>query len=242
MSRDVKHTYRKRVNTGDLVSFRVVVKETDLWVSADKNMGDETRNLVFECRHQLESYIAAHPEFATSLSPRVEDPFAPPMIKEMIDVTRNLGVGPMASVAGAIAQYVADGLLKLTDQVIVENGGDIFLKTDRPVTVSIFAGNSPLSGKFGLLIPKRQMPLAVCSSSANVGHSLSMGIADVACVLSSSGPLADGAATAIGNRIKYKTDLEGVAERAREVKGLTGCVIIVADRMATWGDIELVEL
>ena len=75
----------------------------------------------------------------------------------------------MASVAGAIAQFVAQGLLESTNQVIVENGGDIFLKVNRPVNVSVFAGESPLSEKIGLKIPSRQMPLGICSSSGTVG-------------------------------------------------------------------------
>ena len=242
MSLDENRAYRKRVRAGGLVSFHVAVKQTDLWVSADTNLEQETRDLVFDCRHQLETYIRSHPEFATALSPQREDPYAPAMVKEMIHVTRKVGVGPMASVAGAIAQYVADGLMRFTEQVIVENGGDIFLRANRPVTVSILAGNSPLSGKFGLLIPERQMPLGACASSAAVGHSLSMGIADVACILSSSAAFADGAATAVGNRIRKKADLENVGEWASEIEGIIGGVVIVADRMVTWGDIELVEL
>ncbi|MCK5487351.1 MAG: UPF0280 family protein, partial [Desulfobacterales bacterium] len=91
----------------------------------------------------------------------------------MIEATKKIGVGPMASVAGAIAQYVCAGLLMLSSQVIVENGGDICLKANRPVTVAIFAGASPLSERFGLLIPVKKKPLGICSSSATVGHSLS---------------------------------------------------------------------
>jgi hypothetical protein len=234
--------YRKRISPRDLVSFHVVVKETDLWVSADLNLEKQTRDLVFQCRHQLETYIDSHPEFVTSLLPYGEDAYAPPMVKDMIAVTTKLGVGPMASVAGAIAQYVASGLLKFTDQVIVENGGDIFLKANRPATVSIFAGTSPLSERFGVLIPERHMPLGVCSSSAMVGHSLSLGIADVVCILSSSATLADGAATALGNRIKRKTDLDKIAEEISDIEGILGAVVIVEDSMATWGDVELVEL
>lgn len=237
-----ERTYRKKVNAGDLVSFHVAVRETDLWVSADKNLETDTMDLILDCRYQLETYIRSHSGFVTSLLPQHEDPFAPPVVREMIDVTRKLDVGPMASVAGAIAQFVGGGLLEFTDQVIVENGGDIFLKTHRPVTVSVFAGASPLSERFGLLIPARQMPLGVCSSSATVGHSLSMGITDVICLLSSSAALADGAATALGNRIKRKTDLEKVGLWAGDIKEILGGVVIVEDRMATWGDIELVEL
>jgi len=242
MSRHEERTYRKKVSTSDMTSFHVTVKETDLWVSADRNLEKETTDLVFECRNQLETYISIHPEFATFLSPYGQDPYAPPMVREMIDFTRGLGVGPMASVAGAIAQYVGRGLLQFTDQVIVENGGDIFLKAGRPVTVSIFAGDSPLSEKFGLLIPERQMPLGVCSSSARVGHSLSMGIADVVCLLSPSAALADGAATALGNKISAKKDIKKVAGWANEIEVILGGVAIVEDSMATWGDVELIEL
>lgn len=237
-----KRTYRKRVSAGDLVSFHVAVKQTDLWVSAEANLEQETKGLVFGCRQKLESYINAHPEFATSLSPWPDDPYAPSIAKEMIRVTRDLAVGPMSSVAGAIAQYVADGLMEFTGQVIVENGGDIFIRAGRPVTVAILAGNSPLNEKFGLLIPERQMPLGVCTSSATVGHSLSTGIADAACILSPSGALADGAATAVGNRIRQKADLEKVGKWSNNIRGIIGGVLIVDDRMATWGDIELVEL
>ena len=237
-----ERTYRKRVSAKDLTCFSVAVKETDLWVCADKNLEKETGDLIFDCRYQLESYIESHPEFPNSLTPLVRDPYAPPIVKEMIRATGKVDVGPMASVAGAIAQYVGMGLLDLTDQVIVENGGDIFMKADRPLTVSVFAGASPLSGRFGLLVPVSQMPLGVCSSSATVGHSLSRGITDVVCTLSSSAALADGAATALGNKVKKKRDLEEVATWADQIEGILGGIAIVGDTMATWGDIELVEV
>ncbi len=237
-----ERTYRKRARAKDLVSFHVAVKETDLWVSAERSLEEETRDLVLDHRHQLERYIQSHPEFLTTLEPYPEDPYAPSLVREMIEATRGVGVGPMASVAGAIAQYVAKGLQQWSDQVIVENGGDIFLKANRPVTVSIFAGDSPLSGKIGVVVPKEKMPLGICSSSATVGHSLSMGMADLVCLLSPSAVLADGAATALGNRIKSKRALEKVAIWADEMKGIMGGLVIVKDQMATWGEIELVGL
>ncbi|MGD8982553.1 MAG: UPF0280 family protein [Desulfobacteraceae bacterium] len=237
-----ERTYRKRARAKDLVSFHVAVKETDLWVSAERSLENETRDLILDHRHQLERYIQSHPDFLTTLQPYPEDPYAPLLVKEMIDATRGIGVGPMASVAGAIAQYVAKGLNPWSDQVIVENGGDIFVKANRSVTVSIFAGESPLSGKIGVVIPKEKMPLGICSSSATVGHSLSMGMADLVCLLSSSAVLADGAATALGNRIKSKTALDKVAIWADEMKGIRGGLVIVGDKMATWGEIELVGL
>ena len=241
MAQYEERIYRRKVNSGDLVNFHMVVKETDLWVSAEQNLEKETRDLVFDCRQKIEAYIRLHPAFQTALTPLPSDSFASNIVKEMINATKGLSIGPMASVAGAIAEYVGHGLLQFSNQVIVENGGDIFLKTDRPATVSIFAGPSPLSEKFGLKIPVRQMPLGVCSSSAKVGPSLSMGITDVCCILSHSTALADGAATAFGNRIKNKDDLENAARWANQIDGIIGGLIIVDDRIAAWGDIELVD-
>jgi len=234
--------YRKRVKSEDLVSFEVMVKETDLLVSADQKLEKETRDLVFESRHQIESYIRTHPDFLTALDPYPEDPYAPPLVKEMIESTREVGVGPMASVAGAIAEYVGRHLLKKTNQVIVENGGDLFLKANRPVTVSIFAGTSPLSEKVGLIISPKIMPLGVASSSGTVGHSLSLGKADVGCVVARSAALADAAATALSNRIQGPKDLSSIDEWAKGIKGILGALVILGEKMATWGEIELVAL
>lgn len=237
-----ERSYRKRVRSSGLVTFEVAVKETDLQISAEQKLEKETRDLVLESRHQIEGYIRRHPDFLTALEPYPEDSFAPPLVKEMIEHARAVGVGPMASVAGAIAGYVGKRLLEKSNQVIVENGGDLFVKASRPVTVSVFAGSSPLSEKIGLVIPPRLMPLGVASSSATVGHSLSLGKADAGCILSSSAALADAAATALCNRIQGPKDLKRIDEWAGSVKGILGVLVVLGDRMATWGQIELVGL
>ena len=237
-----ERSYRHSVHAKDLKSFQVAVSETDLWVCAESDLTTQVRDLVFMFRHQLESYIKHHPLFLTSLVPLDDDPLAPPMVRDMLRSTKKANVGPMAAVAGAVAQWVGESLLELSGQVIIENGGDIFLTAKRPISVSIFAGASPLSGKFGLRIPERQMPLGVCSSSATVGHSLSRGITDVVCLLSKSTALADAGATALGNRVKSSADLEHVARWAERIGGILGGVVIVKDTMASWGDIELVEI
>lgn len=237
-----ERSYRHSVHAGDLISFQVVVGETDLWVCAESDLTRQVRDLVFMYRHQLESYIKHHPEFLTSLLPLDDDPLAPPIVRDMLRSTKKAGVGPMAAVAGAIGQWVGESLLELSDQVIIENGGDIFLTAKRPVTVSILSGDSPLSGKFGFRIPERQMPLGVCSSSATVGHSLSRGITDAVCLLSKSTALADAGATALGNQVMSSADLEHVARWADRFGGIMGGAVIVKDAMATWGDVELVEV
>jgi uncharacterized protein len=234
--------YRDKTATRGLISFTVKVQETDLQISSDLDLSNETKDLVFEYRYQLENYIQSHPNFLTTLLPYPTDFFAPLIVQEMIRATQDIGVGPMASVAGAVAQFVGTDLLKLADQVIIENGGDIFMKVNRDATVSIFAGESPLSEKVGLKIPAKMMPVGICSSSGKVGHSLSLGVSDVITVVSKSAIRADGAATALGNRIKIKSDLEKTVELANSIEGVIGCVAILDDFMATWGEIELVSL
>ncbi len=235
-----ERTYRSLVHSSGLSSFRVVVKETDLWVSADSCLEKETLDLLLVCRHQLEAYIHSHSSFKTSLAPGPMDPLAPPVVRMMMDAASTAKVGPMATVAGALAQEVGTGLLQFSHEVIVENGGDVFLKAERSLTVSIFAGDSPLSGKVGLRIERTQMPLGVCTSSGKIGHSLSLGKANAATLLAQSAALADGAATFLANRVREKEDLAKTAALAGEIPGLLGGVMILDDRLATWGDVQLV--
>jgi hypothetical protein len=230
------------LHSSGLLSFRIVVKETDLWISAERCLEDETLDLLLAYRHQLEAYILSHPSFKTSLVPEPLDPLAPPLVRMMMEAACTAKVGPMATVAGALAEEVGTGLLRFSKEVIVENGGDVFLKADRPLTVSIFSGDSPLSEKLGLCIETEQMPLGVCTSSGRIGHSLSLGKAHAVTILASSAALADGAATFLANRVREKKDLKKTAAIAGKIPGLLGGVMILDDTLVTWGDVQLVSL
>ncbi|MBW1729946.1 MAG: UPF0280 family protein [Deltaproteobacteria bacterium] len=238
----MERSYRKRVRSKGLVSFQVCIKQTDLWVSAERNLERETRDLVLDARNQLETYIKGHASFISTLSPWPKDPLAPPMVKEMIKASRELSVGPMACVAGAIAQKVGEGLLQWSREVVVENGGDIYLFAMRPITVALYAGASSLGNKLGLRLSPEFMPLGVCSSSASIGHSFSAGRADLVTVLSPSACYADGAATAICNMIRTRKDLQRLEELVFQFRGIIGVVAILGETMACWGNIELVKL
>ena len=146
----------------------------------------------------------------------------------------------MAAVAGAIAGFVGRELLDFSPEVIVENGGDIYLRTLRRRTIGIFAGGSPLTGKLGLQIEPEDTPLGICTSSGTVGHSLSFGRADAVIVLADSATLADAAATAIGNRVSDVADIEKGIEFARGIGKLKGVVIIKDDKLGVWGEVKLV--
>jgi ApbE superfamily uncharacterized protein (UPF0280 family) len=233
-------TYRHWVKGDDLVNFRVAVKETDLYVRAESDLHRKAERLVLKYRDGIEKYIARHPDFLTSLEPVEVEAQAPKIVRAMADAARMCGVGPMAAVAGAIAGFVGEELLEFSPEIIVENGGDIYLKSRRRRTIGVFAGGSPLTGKLGLQIEPGDTPLGICTSSGTVGHSLSFGKADAVVVLSHSATLADAAATAIGNRVKEAADIDEAIEFARRIGRLKGVVIIKDDKLGVWGDVKLV--
>ena len=239
-------TYRQNIAAEGLVSTFVSVKETDLHIMATRKIEQEALDLVHQYRNQLENYIAGHPEFLISLVPLDLDPLAPPIIKQMLQAARSAEVGPMAAVAGAIAEFVGKGLLDHgVDEVIVENGGDIFMKRNKECISSIFAGQSSLNQKVGIKIAKEDMPIGVCTSSGSVGHSLSLGQADSVTVLAASTPLADAAATRIGNEVSTKVpgkDIQRALEFAKIIPDLSGVVVIQGEHMGAWGNIDLVGL
>ncbi len=231
--------YRTRMARANLTGFQVKVNETDLMIFAEQDLGQLATTVVLQERRQLEQYISRHPEFLDSLTPWPADPLAPPIVKSMIRAGTQVNVGPMASVAGAIAAAVGEQLLQHSTEVIVENGGDIFLKVSEPATLALYAGNSPLSMKIGLLIPGELTPLGVCTSSGTVGHSLSLGRADAATVLAADTALADAAATALGNRVKTSDDIDSALKWLAFVPDIIGGVVIIGEKLGAWGRVEL---
>jgi len=234
--------YRHWIKDDELVSFEVAVKQTDLYIRSRRNLKDKALDSVLKHRGPLESYIGRHPLFLTTLDPYRAEADAPAIVKEMARVSQLTGVGPMAAVAGAIAEAVGRDLLAFSPEVIVENGGDIFLKTSRKRLVGIYAGQSSFTRKIALEITPRETPLGVCTSSGTVGHSLSLGSADAVIVLSPSTALADAAATAVGNSVKAAGDIPQAIERARSIEGLRGLIVIVGEQMGVWGKVKLVPI
>lgn len=237
-----ERTYRNLIQTAQLQAYRVVVKETDLMVYTKTKLVNETKELVLEHRGYVEAFINSYPDFATALVPWQFDGPAPGIVVNMVKAARSAGVGPMAAIAGAIAEEVGHGLLKRTDQVIVENGGDVFIKMSSPVTVGIYAGSSPLSLQIGLRLKTDSKPQAVCTSSGTFGHSLSLGKADAVCVVADSCAMADAAATSIGNLIDSAADIESAIKAGRHIQALNGIVVIAAEKMGMWGDLQVVPL
>ncbi len=234
--------YRGVSRPRDLTCYEVKLKETDLFCCTQGDLRSFVEDRVFFYRNQLEEYIARRPGFRETLSPVEEDPFAPAMVKEMIEVAGRLSIGPMATVAGAIAEFVGRDIAGRSGEYIIENGGDIAIRTSRERIVQIYAKDSSYSGKIGLRLKGSDEPYGVCTSSATVGPSLSLGKADAVCVVARSALFADGLATYVGNRVKRKDDIGRAIDSGRTFPHVLAILVIMGDHLGAWGDIEIVTV
>ncbi|MGB9856791.1 MAG: UPF0280 family protein [Dictyoglomaceae bacterium] len=237
----VKREYRKYMKADDLIGFPVKIRESDLFILAEKKLQKEAKEILEYYREQLEEYIRLDLLFYITLEPYKVLPSAPSIVKEMAYWAGRVGVGPMAGVAGAIAEFVGKDLLKYTSQVIIENGGDIFLSTKKERKVAIFAGKSPWSNKLGILIPQNST-LGICTSSATVGPSLSFGNADAVVIVSESAILSDTLATAVGNMIQKPEDINLGIEFAKGFPEVHEVIIIMGKYLGIWGRYEIINL
>lgn len=228
-----------------MIKKRIVIQETNILLTSDIGpsyvVGFITRQ-----REELKRFIRMNREFQTSLEP-LKLVSAPEIVKMMASSAQIAGVGPMAAVAGTISQLTLNFLLKQgAKYVIVDNGGDIALKTNKDVIMGLYAGESSLSGKIGFKIKQDKTPLGICTSSGTVGHSISFGQADSVTVFSSSSSVADALATSIANQATGDNEVEMVENclaKAEDMKEhFKGVLIVVGESAGTVGKIpDLVE-
>lgn len=234
-------TYRESAVPSGLTCFNVTVAETDLRVCACSDLTDLAEDLAVRARWEIETFIRARPYFRDSLTPIDVEDDAPPMVRRMAEAGRVAQVGPMAAVAGAIAEYVARGLAESSSEVIVENGGDIYLIGKEDRTVSLWAGETGIRD-IGIAVRGGLLPVAVCTSSGTVGHSTSFGSADAVTVLARNGALADAVATALANRVRSPDDVQRAVDAARNIHGILGVLVTVEGHLGAWGNLRLVSL
>lgn len=218
----------------------IVTRETDLQILTNKPIDpDFVKEKIRGYRFDIEKYITKDKRFLTALKPIAIELNAPAIVKAMSEAAKLANVGPMAAVAGAIAQFLGKDLLRQGyKEVIIENGGDIFLATRKNRIIAIFTGRSKRWRGLSIKIEPKVTPVGICTSSGTVGHSLSFGCADSVTILSKNASLADAVATATGNRISSKQDLSSALDFARSIKGILGVVIILKNNLISWGEIE----
>lgn len=233
--------YRQRCALrGGEVGFQVVVEETDLKVTALADLSAPIAACVGELRGQLKAWIEFQPLFRHSLVPVDVPETAPEVVRRMAYGARLVGVGPFAAVAGTIAQMVAERFVGVSPEIIVENGGDLYLFSQRERVIGILP--DPESGDMvGVLVKAGAAPVSLCASSARIGHSLSLGSGDLAVVRARDASLADAAATAFGNMLLRAEDVEAVTRKAATLArlGIEGVYAQCDGRIGIWGDMEL---
>jgi len=219
-------------------NFNVKLHTTDLFITADRDLSAEAYRVLEKVRQQLDDHIAENREFLYSLNPLEPGRDVPEIAGAMYLASEAAGVGPMAAVAGAVAEAVGQSLLEFSDEVIVENGGDIWLKINTPALIGVYVNNIHFNNRLWLKMNPADTPCSVCTSTSKLGHSLSFGKADSATIIAKSGALADAVATGACNMVQGEEDLTGALEYAMSVTGVTGCMIIYHDKLAAQGNIE----
>lgn len=204
------------------------------------NIYDRALSAAIKYRKQIEETIKKHPSFLKSLVP-IELRYRYKIINTMLQKSTMAGVGPMAGVAGAVAEFVGLDLLPYAAELIIENGGDIFIRSKKDRTMLIYAGEeSPFKDKIKIRLRGRDRPFGVCTSSGRVGHSISLGNTDATVIIARSTVTADVFATAVGNIVKNEYNLDEALEFGQACDELQGGLILIGKKMAVWGDIELV--
>ncbi|MFQ3674917.1 MAG: UPF0280 family protein [Endomicrobiia bacterium] len=235
------------INKDDnLKSYEVLYKETALLVKTEKDFSKKVLKYIVEVRRPIETYIKTHPEFKTSLKPILPKFSMPEIIKNMCEVTTKVNVGPMASVAGTVSEYIGKKLLNFTKNVIIENGGDIFCNVGHQLKLGIYCGDrSIFSNKLAILVKLKNQNLGICSSSGILGHSLSFGKSDLVVIISSSAAFSDALATATGNMVKTEKDLEQATNYAKNFSETHSVCIIKNRTISFWakdGCCELIKI
>ncbi|MCX7591532.1 MAG: UPF0280 family protein [Kiritimatiellae bacterium] len=187
-------------------------------------------------RSVLEQYIEQHPEFQRALCPICVASDAPEVVRRMSASAASVGVGPMAAVAGVMAQLACEaGIAAGAHEAIVDNGGDIFIVARHTVIIRLFSGRAAIGNRLAFLVNPSETPVAVCSSSGTMGHSLSFGRCDLATIVARDGGLADAAATEAANQVQTAADLERVLKQVLKIEGVQGAILVKDNHVALGG-------
>jgi ApbE superfamily uncharacterized protein (UPF0280 family) len=220
-----KRTYRNFTN-----------KEAVFRICCDRF--DAVTDEIVRQRKILEEYIDRHPEFRDSYEPIDLRTDAPQVAQRMASAAQLVGVGPMAAVAGAMAQCATEAALDAgAEEAIVENGGDIYLRATEPVIIGLGTGTADLAHRLAFSLRPDDTPISICSSSGKMGHSKSLGQCNLATAVAKDAALADAAATQAANLVRTVEDVDTALERITAIKGIEGVVIIKNNQVGLAGQL-----
>lgn len=216
-----------------------IIKESSCTIISDQKIGLETaRDSIRKNRKILEKYCKENSLFLNSLEP-IHVKKAPLIVELMIDYAAKTNVGPMASVAGVLADLaVLDMKNKGCEVAVVENGGEVSANSDVPIDVCLSAGDVSLSNRFGFRLS--DFPIGLATSSGRFSHAFSFGEAEAVTIFCETAGLADAAATAVCNVVKgkkYRDAIELGIKKAKSIRNVLGVLILYHELIGTAGKI-----
>jgi ApbE superfamily uncharacterized protein (UPF0280 family) len=220
-------------------------KESNCTIISDKESAIEKAiSSIKYHRRQLEKYIEKHPQFLHSLEPVSVDK-GPKVARLMAEASAKANVGPMAAVAGVLADLAVEEMISDGCKVaVVENGGEVSAVSNQPIDIALAAGDAPLSKEMGFRL--KDFPVGVATSSGLYSHAFSFGEAEAVTVFAVDAGVADAAATAVANLIKGD-DVRGVIrqgiDRALSIDGVKGVFILYRGVVGKAGQVpELIKV
>ena len=228
----------------DIMKSHFEIGETAVTVISDEEYISVAEQAIFEARERILRKISEDPFFMTTYDPYPLSDDDDELIRRMCEASQLADVGPMAGVAGAVAVFAVEKMCEAgASYAIVENGGDIAMRIDRDITVGVFQDDERFR-ELAFRIPKRDGIFGVCSSSGNIGPSVSFGKSSISTVFSDNVILADACATALGNLIRdgEANEMSSALERIGKIEGVDGCAAISNGLFAMFGDVpELIK-
>ena len=106
--------------------------------------------------------------------------------------------------------------------------------------IALFAGNNELRMNIGFLIKKGDCPIGIATSSATIGHAISLGQADAVTIFAENATIADGAATKIGNIVKgpdIEKSIKNGLDAVDDLGTISGVFISRKDKIGITGKI-----
>jgi len=243
-----KVAYPTPVFDRGLFRLRRTIRQSNVLVISNSTQAIESaiKSILYH-RSELERYIRRRPIYALSLDPLPIEELAPEVARLAALAAEAAQVGPMAAIPGALAELaVRDMMLEGASVNLIENGGEIAAASTQPLTVGVYAGASPVSGRIGFHLALEDFPIGIATSSATVSHALNFGEADAAVVVADTASLADGAAKAVCNSVVGE-DIEASVKsglmKAESIRGVRGALVIRRDYIGTVGKLpRLIKL
>lgn len=225
-----------------------VENESDCTVVSEKKEAIQVaRRQLLADRIILQKFVKAHPDWLKALNPVLsKDP--PLIVKRMEEAAEKAQVGPMAAIAGALADRMQEEMIQQVQvkTAVVENGGEIAVNSTTDIIIGLYVLTTALKANLGFRFKGENPPLGIGTSSGQFGHAISFGEADAVTIFAADAALGDAAATRVCNSVTgpdHEKAVQASLEIIDEIEGVSGAFIVRGKFVGQKGKIpELVRI